>query len=188
MRMPCFFSTLPAAMKSSHVAWTSMPYFRKMSVRWMVKAGAEPVGTPYTLPCTAAPAHAPALNLPFADATYPVMSASTPCETRVVTYSAVFCTRQGAFPALTALVSCFCIVSWSVTLVYVSLMSRWLALNALTTASWPLAQPQKGRVTGPEEAEPPEPDPPPHAESRPVRASPATAVRANLLRRLVKFI
>src|SRR5213593_2462178 len=127
----------------------------------MVKFGDELVGTPYDFPCTWALAHAPVLNLSFSPPTYWVMSASAPCATQLVTYSAVFCTRQGALPALTALVSCFCMVSWSVTFVYLSWTSLWEALKALATASCPLAQPQKGRVTGPEaDFESPEPEPP----------------------------
>jgi hypothetical protein len=52
-----------------------------------------------------------------------------------------------------------------------------------------LAQPQKSRVTGPEELDPESSESDPaQAESRPVRARPATAARANLLRGLVKFI
>src|SRR3954451_6357385 len=103
----------------------------------MVKFGAELVGTPYSLPCTCAADQEPELNLPLSAWTYLVMSASAPWETQLVTYSAVFCTRQGALPAFTALVSCFCMVSWSVTFVYLSLMSLWEALKALATASWP---------------------------------------------------
>src|SRR3954451_3064750 len=154
----------------------------------MVKLGDELVGTPYDFPCTCALAHDPVLNLLFSPSTYWVMSASAPCATQLVTYSAVFWTRQGALPALTALVSCFCMVSWSVTFVYFSWMFLCEALNALTTASWPLAQPQKGRVTGPDDCESPESSDPPHAVSRPDNASPATATRANLLRGLLKFI
>lgn len=118
------------------------------------------------------------------------MSASAPCDTHVVTYSAVFCSRHGALPAFTALLSCFCMVNWSVTLVYLSWTSWWEALNALTRASWPLAQPQKGRVTGPEAPEEPSSpeSEPPHAASRPDSATLATATRANLLRGLMEFI
>jgi hypothetical protein len=63
----------------------------------------------------------------------------------------------------------------------------WLALKALTTASWPLAHPQNWRVTGPDDEASPEPDPP-HAESRPVSAIPTAMARASLLRGLVEFI
>jgi hypothetical protein len=52
-----------------------------------------------------------------------------------------------------------------------------------------LAQPQKSRVTGPDDFDDASPEPdPPQAVSRPVSAIPATAAWANLLRELVKFI
>src|SRR5581483_6335226 len=114
------------------------------------------------------------------------MSVTTPWETMVVTFSAVFWNRQGAFPALTALVSSCCSVAWSAIFVYLIWTSLWVALNCWATRFCPFAQPQYVTVTGPADlAVEPELL---HAASSPVHASATAAERTSRLRVLVGFI